>query len=228
LTAFAKYHQDISDTLSVDYVFSYDLFDLEKPIPGTLLQLANPNIGVWKYSFREDEYLFKILGRWKPDEDHSVALGAERSWEIFGLKSIGFPHEPPTVPAFGSVKMLLWSTNSDAIFAEYQWKWNEQIRTFWGMRVDKSDYVDELRSPRAALIYTPTAIDTYKFMISRSVRAPFASRSRDNIQDNLERAKPEVLDSLEFRYERQHSKNLWFGASVFYNELEVVGFGGGV
>ena len=228
LTAYTKYHQDVSDTLGLDYIFSYDFLDFERPYISTGTDQATSNKRFqWHYSSREDEYLFKIISKWNPHENHSVALGVERSWEIFGLKSIGFPGTSPSRSAFGKFNsMPRWSTTSDAIFGEYQWKWSDQIRTFWGMRIDKSNYIDEMKSPRAALIYTPNEKDTYKFMISRSVRAPMAARSRDNIDNDLERAKPEVLDSYEIRWERQQTEKLWLATSIFYNELEVIGFGG--
>ena len=227
LTVYTKFHQDISDTFGLDYIFSYDLFDFERPIHATNIDLVNGK--PWHFSNREDEYLFKILSKWNPHEDHSVAIGVERSWEIFGLKSIGFPDSQPTWSTFGrgvDVRMDRWSTNTDSLFGEYQWRHSEKWRTFWGIRLDKNSYTDETRSPRVAAIYTPNDKDTYKFMYSRSIRQSFADRSRVAVRDNNERTKPEILDSYEFRFERQQTKNLQLATSIFYNQIDIAAWGG--
>jgi len=224
LTAYAGYQQQISDTLDIEYVFSYDLFDLENPKHN-----KDNKFGLgkgWWFSYREDEYLFRILGKWNPNENHSVAVGVEKSWEIFGFKSPGYPHEHSAISSYKSDTMPHWSTNTNSIFGEYQWTHNDRWRTFWGMRIDKNSYSEELKSPRAAVIFTPNEKDTYKFMLSRSVRASSAIRMRESKVNSLGRARPEKLDSYEFRYERQHTDNLWLGASVFYDELEAIGWGG--
>ena len=229
LTAYAKYHQDYSDTLGFDYVFSYDIFDYEKPILGTILQVENSG-RPWKHNYREDEYYFRILGKWNPHENHSVAVGVERSWEIFGIKSIGYPHkgrgDEPLSSAFNNGPMPRWSTITDSLFGEYQWIHSDQWRTFWGMRIDKNSYIDEMRSPRVAAIFTPNEKDTYKFMYSRSVRQPFAGNARKDVQDGS-RSKPEILDSYEVRFERQHTKKLRLATSIFYDDTEIASFASG-
>jgi len=210
LTAYGKYSQQLSDTLSVDYVFSYDLHDTEKSISSTNC-----------YSYREDEYLGRILAQWIPNDRHSIAVGFENSTENFGLRSPGFPHKSPSVTP-------RWSTNTTSLFGEHQFNINERWTTFLGLRVDKNTYSDQIYSPRAAAVYTPTDKDTWKFMYSRSSRPGFAKRIRDYQHDHGTYADPEVLDGYEIRYERQHTKNLCLGASAFFNTIERISWDAGL
>jgi iron complex outermembrane receptor protein len=78
-------------------------------------------------------------------------------------------------------------------------------------------------SPRAAIVHTPTAKDTYKLMWSRSVRANYEGEMRSQIDSGLGDSDPEKLESVELRYERQQSSNLDLAASFFVHyELEVI------
>ena len=215
LTAYGKYHQELTDTLSVDYVLSYDFLDTET---------VNHN-STWG-SYREDEYLGRILARWIPNDRHSVAVGFENSTENFGLRSPGFPHESPSVTP-------RWSTNTTSVFGEHQFKVNDQWTTFLGIRADKNTYSDLLYSPRAAAVYTPTDKDTWKFMYSRSMRHGFAQRIRNEYKNGVSILNdapgypdPETLEGYEIRYERQHTKNLRLGCSAFLNNAELVGWSG--
>jgi iron complex outermembrane receptor protein len=82
-----------------------------------------------------------------------------------------------------------------------------------------------MTSPRAAVVFSPTDIDTLKLMWSRSVRSNFEEEMKAQDINNGLASKPETLDSAEFRYERQQTKNLDLAASVFlhYN-LEIISY----
>ena len=217
-TAYGKYHHVLTDTLSADYVFSYDLLDTEIG-----LHRGDRGTGGYK-SWREDEYLTRVLAKWVPNDRHSVAVGFENSTENFGLRSPGFPHERPYITS----NTTRWSTNTTSLFGEYQFSVNPKWTMFFGMRADRSTYSDEIYSPRAAAVYTPTDKDTLKFMFSRSARPGFAQRIRNYYKDEGNYAKPEVLEGFEFRYERQHSKKLSFAGSLFFNKIDIIGWDAGV
>ena len=78
-------------------------------------------------------------------------------------------------------------------------------------------------SPRAAIIYSPTEKDTYKMMWSRSVRANVEEEMKLQAMNGDSKSTPEKLDTLEFRYEKQQSKNLDLAASIFLHyDFELV------
>jgi iron complex outermembrane receptor protein len=70
-------------------------------------------------------------------------------------------------------------------------------------------------SPRAAIVHSPTAIDTFKLMWSRSVRANVEEEMKLQAMNGNSTSDPEKLDTVEFRYERQQNKNLDLAASLF-------------
>ncbi|MHC4945419.1 MAG: TonB-dependent receptor plug domain-containing protein, partial [Planctomycetota bacterium] len=74
-----SYTYEFDSTFSLEGLFSFDVFDYEKAVFYRVL------------SHREDEYLTRLLARWEPDEDHSLAFGGEYSYEKFGKKSPGWP-----------------------------------------------------------------------------------------------------------------------------------------
>ncbi|MFH1371778.1 MAG: TonB-dependent receptor [Planctomycetota bacterium] len=209
-TGYVGYKQELVDNLDIDYAFSYDMTDF-----GLFRQNEIDS------SFREDEYYGKALLRWQPNEKHKIALGGELTHNELGLKNPGWPNVDPCSMRLNP--MPQWSTNLYSILGEWQWNISDKWTTFVGARLDDHTYTDWMFSPHAAIVHSPSDTDTIKLMWSRSVRA--------NVEEELKAASgnsnPEILDSIELRYEKQQSKNLDLAASLFvhYN-LDVISWAG--
>ena len=202
ITGFIGYNQEVSDSLNIDYSFSYDLFDYERFIDNRKSE-----------AYREDEYHGRAILHWQPTERHKFALGGEISHLELGLKNLGWPEISPIY--LQSTDMPRWSTNLYSLLGEFQWNINDRWTSFVGARVDDHTYTDVMFSPRAALVYTPNDKNTYKLMWSRSVRANFEEEMKAQKLSGGGDSAPEVLDSIELRFERQHSKNLELAATAF-------------
>jgi len=210
-----SYLQELADTFSIDYRLSYDIFDNEKSYFDSV------------YSHREDEYTGRVLARWAPNDNHSVAFGGEMSYEQFGLKSPGYPGKDPRELFFtfqGIDEMPRWSTTLYSGLAEYQWKMSDEWTTFLGGRIDHHPYVPNMYSPRATLVYTPTDADTFQLIYARAARANLAADMKITRIVLDSDSDPDKLDAYELRYERQQTKHLWLASSVFYHVHEVTGY----
>jgi iron complex outermembrane receptor protein len=174
--------------------------------------------------YREDKYLAKVLLKWQANEQHKIAVGAEYLHGEYGFPAIGFPGELNARDSRLN-PMPRWGTNLYSFLAEWQWNINDKWTTFAGARLDKHTFTKLMTSPRAAVVFSPTDIDTLKLMWSRSVRSNFEEEMKAQDINNGLASKPETLDSAEFRYERQQTKNLDLAASVFlhYN-LEIISY----
>jgi outer membrane receptor for ferrienterochelin and colicins len=209
-TGYIGYKQELVDNLDIDYAFSYNLFDFTEYRQNSITN-----------AYREDEYYGKILSRWQPNDQHKIAFGAELSHRELGLPGLGWPDVKPVSQRLNP--MPRWSTNLYSILGEWQWNINDQWTTFAGGRVDKHTFTDYMYSPRAAVVYTPTDRDAYKLIWSRSVRANVEEEMKAQDMNDGSKSEPEILDSVELRYERQQNKNLDLAASIFvhYN-LKVI------
>jgi iron complex outermembrane receptor protein len=249
-----NYTFEVSDKFKVDTSFSYDMFDIElyfgsgvncsredkytTKVVATWTPNENHSIafgGSWLHEifglrspgYPGDRYWF---GRYNPGCMSMIRVGIP--WIIDDAN--GFP-------ASDANRMPGWSTNTFSLFGEYQWKISDKWTNFFGMRMDKNTFTDYMFSPRDTLIYTHTDKDTFKFMWSRSLKLNFASEmyvtanpprfwwleagDPDPVGENT---KPEVLYTYEFRYERQHTKNLWLAGSVFIHDHSIKGYTGEV
>lgn len=231
-TVFIGYKQEVTETLNIDYAASYQ--------STTHYQEREARYG---QHYREDNYYAKILFKWQPVEQHKVAIGFEyllndlgrRGWNGLGYKVPKFggswggnqtPFANPEVQLWGwNVLMPTWKTEMYSYLGEWQWNISDRWTFFLGGRMDRHTFTDTMFSPRAALVHTPNERDTYKLMWSRSVRANFEEFMKRQDQLNGGKSAPEKLDSIEFRYERQHNKNLDLVASGFihYN-LQALGW----
>ncbi|TCI03672.1 hypothetical protein EZV61_09005 [Corallincola luteus] len=214
LTLTMDYKDKIDDTLWVDYRFSADSFDYERKLFNTDLPDNPPE------NHREDEFLASVIASWLPLPDHALAIGGTASYERWGRESPGYPDADPVSFVLG--EMPEWETYSYGLMIEHQWTINDQFTSFLGLRVDEDQYTDSMWSPRAALIYTPTDIDTVKLIASRSVRKNNAEELRLQHQGG-ENSDPEELKSIELVYQRQASGALLYSASAFFNDIEVIG-----
>jgi iron complex outermembrane receptor protein len=124
--------------------------------------------------------------------------------------------------------MPRWQTNMLSFVGEHQWNISEHWTTFIGGRFDKHTYTDWLFSPRAAVAYSPTRRDTIKLIGSEALRTNTEEEMRLQYGRDGAQSDPEVLKSVELRYERQQNSNLLLAASVFHNDIEVLGWDQGI
>ncbi len=214
MTGFIGHKQELTKDIDIDYSVSYETTDFAE-----FRQNSMTN------NYREDEYHGKILLQWTPNEQHKIALGSEISHRELGLQNPLWPDVAPVSQQMSS--MPQWSTNMYSLLGEWQWNINSEWTTFLGGRIDKHTYTDSMLSPRAAIIYSPTEKDTLKLMWSRSVRANNEEEMKQQAMNGNSTSDPEKVDTLEFRYERQQSKNFDLAASIFmhYN-FELVSWNG--
>jgi len=212
-TGFIGYTQELNKSTDIDYAFSY---------LRTEFSSYRQNIPTNEY--REDEYYGKVLLKWQPNDQHKIAIGPEISHRELGLITSLWPHIDTQNQRFGA-DMPRWRTNMYSLLGEWQWNLSDQWTTFAGGRVDKHTFTDYMYSPRLAVVYTPTNKDAYKLIWSRSVRANNEEEMKAQYNAEGTTSAPEILDSVEFRYERQQSKNLDLAASIFvhYN-LEIISY----
>ena len=216
-TGYIGYTQELTKDIDVDYAFSYEMMDYERdltassPDPGDSVQEA----------YREDNYYGKAMLKWQVNDQHKIAFGTEVSHNELGQRS---GYDVGTTDQIDP-NMSRWSTNMYSLISEWQWTISDQWTTFLGCRLDDHTYTQPMFSPRVAIVYTPTAIDAYKLMWSRSVKATYEEEMKAQADAGLGDSKPEKLDSVELRYERQQSKNLDLAASLFlhYN-LEIISY----
>ncbi len=220
LTLFADYDYQVNSDLDIVLALSYDLFDFEDIGPSDDPLFFAQRSWHETRSSREDEYFAEIMGRWRPSDSHFLALSLAWSHEIFGLESIGFPHEPATTNVQGRVHR--WSTDTWSVASEYQWSINPYWTLFAGCRFDDHTYSDWLVSPRVALVFMPTDRDTAKFIVSQSVRRSGDDELRGQYLADGSNAEDEQIQSCELRYERQQNDHLWFAGSLFYENIELV------
>jgi len=84
-TGYIGYNREITDHLTFDGAFSYDMLDFERY-----------NLSYFNEAYREDEYYGKAMWRWRINDRHSVAFGGELLHGEYGLRS---PDGPTWIPA---------------------------------------------------------------------------------------------------------------------------------
>jgi len=203
-TGFIGNNMEVTKEIEIDSSFSYDR-----------LYYMRSQLEVTSEFYREDKYYLKSIAKYQPNDRHKFALGGEWLHGEYGYPGTGFPNGPAVNARLNP--MPRWSTNLYSILGEWQWNISDKWTTFLGARVDDHTFTDTMFSPRAAIVYSPTDIDTLKLMWSRSVRSNFEEemKAQDINNFNSSVSEPEKLDSAEFRYERQQTKNLDLAASIF-------------
>jgi iron complex outermembrane receptor protein len=200
-----KYKMKIRPGLDLETFVSYDSYHHRLDVSD-----ASP---IPQYR-KEDELLGRVLANWTPDSSQSVALGVETTHTWLNGPRLGFPPVEDK-----------WDVNTIALLAEHQMRWNEKWTTFASARLDKHTYTDNLFSPRLALVYTPTPQDTFKWIAAHAVRRTSESELREQfVRSGTTGGATETLGSFEFRYERQHRKNLGFGVSTFVERNKAIGY----
>jgi iron complex outermembrane receptor protein len=232
-TGYVGYKQEVTEHLDIDYAFSYQSH--------TVVEERESRYG---FNYREDNYYAKILLKWQPNDQHKIAIGGEYllndlgllGWNGLGYKAPKFagssggnqtPFMNPNVQLWGwNVLMPTWRTDMFSLLGEWQWTINDKWSAFLGGRIDDHKYVARMFSPRAALVHTPNERDTYKLMLTRSVRTNFEEEMKREFDLRHRNSDPEKLTSVELRYERKCSDKLDFATSVYHHKLDAISWAG--
>jgi len=212
----AHLNHELSESFSLDYYLSYDTLDYARVL------FDNVGLSVPE-NHREDEYQVKVLASYQPNEAHSIAFGAEYSYEKWGMPTRSYPDSVANITVF-SGPTPQWSTNMYSMMGEYQYRLNDTWTSFLGIRMDKHSYTDAMYSPRAALIYTPNEKDTFKTIWSKSTRMNFAEELKREWDLKGQSNDHEEISSLELVYEHSFHKDFQTKLTGFYNELDVISF----
>lgn len=209
-----EYEQELASELSLKYTLSYDRTEV--------VSHENSPYQIY-HNTREDEYYGRLLALWQPNKKHSIAFGAAISHEKLGRSPHGYDQAILDTYNAGTGGVLpQWNTDMVSLLGEWQYTINDQWTTFISARLDDHLFTVPMFSPRGAIVYTPNEKDTYKFMISRAVRTSSAADMLENWVEDRGLSDVEQVDTLELRYERQHTNHLWFGGSAFYSDHELV------
>lgn len=213
LTIAGKQLFELTDEFNVEWLASWDLFDFERFTPTGGIQ-AN----------REDEFYTRLLARWTPNDQHSVAVGTAYSYEWFGLPSPGFPNLPASVEGLTGNLQGPWETDTFSLMAEYVLNFNDYWTGFAGVRGDNHTYSDWLISPRASLVHTPNDRDTFKYIWSIANRRATDGDLRREFLTTGTFSENEENESVEVRYERRPCDHLLFGVGGFFQYYTAIGF----
>ena len=113
-----------------------------------------------------------------------------------------------------------------SLFAEDQFTPTGDWTIITGGRVDKHTYTEWMISPRVAIEFTPTEIDTLKLLYSRSVRSGTEAALRKEFLASGDDGQVEDINTVELRAERQHTPNLGLAFSGYYSDYEILAFNG--
>jgi outer membrane receptor protein involved in Fe transport len=215
LTFFASKVFELSDEFQLTGIASWDKYDfVESRLNATHTYLPSA----------EEETYLRAMAQYTPDECQAGAIGYEVSREMFGLPSD--LSDFPTRSARLGIIDDPWVTWMHSVFGEYRVSVTDPMTVILAGRVDKHTYSNYLFSPRISVLYEVNDWDLIKFNIGESVRKACDEELRAQWLANETIADAETLKNIELRWEREPYENLWYGASVFYQSHEVVGFTG--
>ena len=107
---------------------------------------------------------------------------------------------------------------SFALFAQDELALSRRWKLDLGIRLDVSAYRHNFVSPRAALIYQPSSVWTYKFLYGRSFRNPTAFQLfyDDGLSSVANpQARPEKADTVEIDVDRKIGHGMTLGVSAY-------------
>jgi len=206
-TLYGSYLQRLAPEASIEYVVSYDRH--------------NTRSDTWQgWHYLEEEFFLRMLGQWEINDQHSVALGAEWSHDMFGRDEGGSWWYRMD---WQGIDMKPWNTDLSSVFGEYQWKICNAWTLFLSGRWDYHSMLGSMYSPKGILVFTPTENDAIKFITSKSVRTNSAGIMKLNQINGVEND-IEKLKATELRYERTLNDKLSAAIAGFYHDHYVIGW----
>jgi outer membrane receptor protein involved in Fe transport len=216
LTFFGSKVLELSDTLTLSAILSYDFYDWAYYRLNGAVPRVDP--------VREEEVYARVMAQYVPDDIHSFAVGYEHARENFGLDT-----PISDLPTRGQRLNFItqsWTTHTPSVFGEYRVKLLDPLTTILSGRLDDHTYSDLMVSPRVSVLLDATDADLLKFNIGQSVRKPGDEELRAQFLANGTFGHEEVIRGSELRWERLQTDRLKFASSVFHQNHDVVGFSG--
>lgn len=198
ITGTVQHRHPLSDKFDLNWMLSLDNTNVEKLAP-----VFNPQWDI----YHENELFAQMIANWHISPKSDISFGNEYSFERF----------------FREETLGIWDQFTWSVLGEWQWRLHDYWTTFLGGRIDKNTYTEVLFSPRASLVFSRDNVNTYKLIYSQSQRMNIAKDSRkyekngDNVSD------PEVLHSIEARYQYA-KKSVLLGISAYYIDLDAIGW----
>lgn len=183
------------ENIAINWMVSYDKAAIERTTPAS------------SDGHEEDELFSRGVLNWRMHEKHELSVGLEGSYEKF----------------LNIQNSDTWNSYTVSFLSEWQWNPHDYFTTFTGLRLDKNRYSELLYSPRVSLVFSHDNINFYKLLLTQSQRMNAAVESHNADLSGNKISDPEVLRSVELRYERSVSK-LFIGVSPYYIDLDVIGW----
>ncbi len=211
LTGYAGIKRALTPELTLNAYTSFDVTDYEREITGVLTD-----------SNQERKLISNATINWTGLPNNEAAAGVQ-----YGYYWLGFPSW--MTPGAEGLNSLLptpqrWDSNMLSFLAEDQWHINDQFTLFLTGHADKDRFTDWLLSPRGALVWKFDRQDTAKLIYSGSLRTNDEESMYQQWTSTGTQSIPETERSVELRFERQQTQNLFMGLSFYYNKLNLVGW----
>ncbi len=233
-------HQ-FSDTLSLKTSFSMMSSDSEFQNPSTYSS-DKSNGTNYSWNFSEDQVLLKSTLLMDISDTTQIAFGAayeyghwgpgwgdsEKDFRMGDNADIVSGPDSNVLPALTTAPVYAgdgWNTDTWSVFGEFNTRLFMNTNVIASARLDKNTYTDTLFSPRLAIVSDWADIGITKFIIQRSLRMNNAEQLWQQDQEGVE-TDPEKFDGVELIYEPILKGDFSVSSSVFYNELEVLGWNG--
>lgn len=211
-TVLADYQHTVCTHLTWKTTLSYDRTTIE--------EMRQPKGQAHQDWHDEDEVLVKSVMAYDPNGRQSGALGLSWSHDRHGLD-----HKGKAVG--GNAAMPRWASDLYSVFGEYRLTLHPCWQAFLGARMDWQTHSESMFSPRAALVHTPTQADTFKLMLTRSMRTLWPRTMRNDYINKGRTSDPEVLRAVELRYERLWTKQTSTATGLFYHNHDMLGWNTG-
>lgn len=161
----------------------------------------------------------KGILNWKPTSTHQIALGAEYRFTDIKATNIGYPHLDTDAKEFTNGEA--YDVYQYAFFLEHQWQITNSWSTFFSLRYDTHELVPESTfSPKLTVIYRPSEMNTFKFIIQRGHKnLPLAPLEDNNpFFDDAEQQKQDSFELIWMHHNEGWGSNL---SIAYFDETTV-------
>ncbi len=208
----------------------------EDSLSGTLSLTARAFAGRYRYDsklhFDGVAYAYPVAGDWHGAELRLVSSAVDAHKLMLGLeyqRNVRMDqHITPLADPASDVAIRRdgWRAG---LYLQDEWRLGDTLASTLGLRIDRNDITGTKLSPRAGLIWQPSAGTTLKALYGRAHRAP-NSWERDYAEADVQAANPalrgESIDTLELVADHQVTRDFQVRASVYRWALDdLIGLG---